>query len=63
MGFGVKFRDAHIFDLTGYPYTISPKKFAANPNAYSQTQREMMAIAHDDSLEGGFGLVLDFQSY
>lgn len=31
MVFGVKFKDASIFDLTGYPYTINPKEYAENP--------------------------------
>ncbi len=31
MVFIVKFKDAAIFDLTGYPYTINPKEYAENP--------------------------------
>jgi len=34
MVFGIKFKDASIFDLTGYPYTINPKEFADNPTNF-----------------------------
>ena len=34
MSFGTRFRDAAIYDLTGYPYTINPKEYSKNPGNF-----------------------------
>lgn len=35
--FAVRFKDAFIYDLTGYPYTINPREYAENPANFFQT--------------------------
>lgn len=61
MVFGVKFKDAFIYDLTGYPYTINPKEYAENPAKFYQTQREMTSMKPSNSED--YALDLKFESY
>jgi hypothetical protein len=61
MVFGVRFKDAYIIDLTGYPYTINPKEYAENPANFYQTQREMTSMKSTNPDD--FALDLRFEGY
>jgi hypothetical protein len=58
MDFNIRFKEAVIFDLTGYPYTINPKEYAENPNDFIQTTYEMASIKASKPECYGFILML-----
>lgn len=60
--FDVRFKDASIFDLTGYPYTINPKTYAEDPSKFKKPKEMILAsINLDHAIENG--LSMHYESY
>lgn len=58
--FEAKFSDTMIYDLTGYPYTISPSVYYENPHLFTQKERELISIK---ALGQEYGLTFAFETY
>ena len=62
MTFGVRFKEALIYDLTGYPYTINPKHFAENPKKFTKlNEREMASMK--PNINDEFAFSMNYESY